>query len=294
MKLIIFFILFFTFLSASTISEYKAVNKSIVYKNKNYTILRSFKKDEKSYFLLVDEDTLKTKIVEKTEISEKETTFKNTRYKKLLNRYKTAPYKLQNFGVNEINSDNIYLTVDLCPSSKEGYEDVFFKSLSNKEKPTPITVFISGKWITKHQKEFLELIFLEKEKKVVITWGNHTFSHPYNPTAPVEKNFLLTPNINVLDEVLNLEKLLLSYDITPSILFRYPGLVSNEKISRWINSLGLIPIASNAWLAKDEKVKKGSVILVHGNKNEPLGIKKFYQLKESEKAKISSILSELN
>ena len=34
----------------------------------------------------------------------------------------------------------------------------------------------------------------------------------------------------------------------------------------------LIPLGANAWIAKNEPIQKGSIILIHGNKNEPQGI----------------------
>ena len=37
----------------------------------------------------------------------------------------------------------------------------------------------------------------------------------------------------------------------------------------------LIPIWSNTWLAKWEKIKSNSIILIHWNKNEPAWIKIF-------------------
>ena len=40
-----------------------------------------------------------------------------------------------------------------------------------------------------------------------------------------------------------------------------------------VNELSLIPLGSDAWLAKGEAPRKGSFILVHGNGNEPKGVK---------------------
>lgn len=40
-----------------------------------------------------------------------------------------------------------------------------------------------------------------------------------------------------------------------------------------LKSFGLIPLGSNCWLAKGEKVTNGAFILVHGNSNEPEEIK---------------------
>ncbi len=34
----------------------------------------------------------------------------------------------------------------------------------------------------------------------------------------------------------------------------------------------LIPLGADAWIAKNEAVKEGSIVLIHGNKNEPEGI----------------------
>ncbi|KJV78934.1 hypothetical protein RMAECT_0691 [Rickettsia rhipicephali str. Ect] len=36
--------------------------------------------------------------------------------------------------------------------------------------------------------------------------------------------------------------------------------------------MGFIPLGSNVWLAKGEKVQNGSFILVHGNSNKKAGI----------------------
>jgi hypothetical protein len=39
-----------------------------------------------------------------------------------------------------------------------------------------------------------------------------------------------------------------------------------------LHDLSLIPVSANAWLAKNQKEADGSIILVHGNSNEPKGI----------------------
>jgi len=39
-----------------------------------------------------------------------------------------------------------------------------------------------------------------------------------------------------------------------------------------LQQLSLIPIGSDAWLAKGEQPRPGSFVLVHGNGNEPAGI----------------------
>jgi len=62
--------------------------------------------------------------------------------------------------------------------------------------------------------------------------------------------------------------------------------VSDDAIRKTtIYDYGLIPLGTNAWLAKGEKPENGSVILIHGNKNEPYGIKLMKQVLEKDSFK---------
>lgn len=110
---------------------------------------------------------------------------------------------------------------------------------------------------------------------MAITWINHSFSHPYYPDLPPENNFLALNPRYFEQEVLAIEKLLLEYGQTPSIFFRFPGLIANEELIKKLKNLGLISIGSNTWLAKNQQPHNGSLILIHGNSNEPIGVDKF-------------------
>ncbi len=79
--------------------------------------------------------------------------------------------------------------------------------------------------------------------------------------------------INLDTEILLTEQYLLEHDQTPSVFFRFPGLISNSMLLDQIKKYGLIPLGADAWLAKDEEVHPGSIVLVHGNGNEHSGIK---------------------
>jgi peptidoglycan/xylan/chitin deacetylase (PgdA/CDA1 family) len=136
-------------------------------------------------------------------------------------------------------------------------------------------------WAKHHKKEFLTLQKWQKEGKLDITWGNHTYTHPYKKNIPLKQNFVLIKGYNLLKDTLNMEKFYISHNITPSIFFRFPGLISNKHTINEIKMLGLITIGSNTWLAKGEKIKNNSIILIHGNKNEEKGVKIF--LKELKK-----------
>jgi hypothetical protein len=94
----------------------------------------------------------------------------------------------------------------------------------------------------------------------------------------LDKNFVLSKEEHLVKDILDLEITLIKNGVTPSIFFRFPGLVSNKKSIESVKSLSLITIGSNTWLAKKEPIKEGSIILVHGNKNEPLGVDIFLKL----------------
>ena len=218
--------------------------------------------------LVVNTKTLQTKIIPYT--SKKTQCDKNSKYFKLLN----YPAKFQNGGIT--SSKHITLTIDFCQSSKKGFDKQIFTSLIKKYKnPVPVTLFMTYLWIKHHNKEFLTLQKWQKEKKLNITWGNHTATHPYKKHLPLNQNFVLIKGYDLKKDTMNMEKFYISHNITPSIFFRFPGLISDKKTINTIKKLGLLTIGSNTWLAKGEKIKKDSIILIHGNKNEEKGVKIF-------------------
>jgi len=110
-----------------------------------------------------------------------------------------------------------------------------------------------------------------------ITWINHSYHHEVN-NLPLTENFLLAPGTNLDVEVLENEKLMLKNGLIPSVFFRFPGLVSNQSTVDKIEFYGLIPVGSDAWLAKGQMPNSGSIVLIHGNGNEEIGVKDFIQL----------------
>lgn len=105
---------------------------------------------------------------------------------------------------------------------------------------------------------------------------------------PLAENFLLAPGTNLEIEVLENEKLMLKNGLTPSVFFRFPGLVSDKSIVDKITAYGLIPIGSDAWLAKGQQPNAGSIVLIHGNGNEEIGVKDFIQLLKTKEADVKS------
>lgn len=202
-----------------------------------------------------------------------------TPYMKALKKYTTSfIHPLQNDGIMhaEYNTEARFLTADMCPSVRP-FEKDFFQALATNKK-IPIALSVSGLWMIGHPDEFQWLIEQEEANTLHITWINHSFSHLYYPDLALSSNFLLTNQTHFSDEILETEKLLLQYRQLPSVFFRFPGLVSDKELISGLRKFGLIPVGANAWLAKGQPAKPGSIILVHGNGNEPEGIKKVMPL----------------
>ena len=274
MKLL-FFIALIDILFANTISGYTPIQKCINYNSQPYIAIRSFDLNSKKVLLIVDANTLKTGVILKSSATFEQCPkeISHSRYFKLLNhaKYETK-HKLQNDGIVS-SGGGVVITTDLCPSHKKGFEDRLYLALIKRfKKPVPVTLFITKRWILKHKKAFNKLRSWQKEGKLDITWGNHTAKHIYHPKAKLGHNFVLSPEENLAQDTLNLEVELLKKGVVPSVFFRFPGLVSDKKAMDTVSNLGLIAIGSNTWIAKGEKIKQDSIILVHGNKNEPKGV----------------------
>ncbi len=273
----------------TTINDYQAIFTPGYDQQGHLKIaIRQYMQNHQAYFLVVDPYTLATQVIDRNALTVGSTSngkstgslpelVRSTPYVKALYRYTSPPYPLANAGLTAApNPENgKFLTIDMCPSKKP-FEEKFFKdlvALSTKNKqPVPIALSMSGLWIIRHQQEFDWLIQQAKANKLQITWINHSYTHSYNPKAPLNQNFMLTPGTNVDYEILETEKLLLAHNQVPSVFFRFPGLIADEKLILDLRKFSLIPVGSNAWLAKGEKSQAGSIILVHGNSNEHQGI----------------------
>jgi hypothetical protein len=250
--------------------------------------IRQFRKDKLPYLLLVNPFSLETSSVPEDSFSPLEDdSAAETPFVRALVRYSAPPWKLQNHGMVHADPSvqGVFLTVDMCPSSKP-FEKAFFEFLADLSgelgKGTPVAVAVSGNWLLNHREEFQWILGRIREGKIAVTWVNHSFSHPFYPGTPLDRNFLLTPGTDFDHEVLETERVLLENGETPSPFFRFPGLVADGTLVKKLRRMSLIPVGSDAWLAKGELPKGGSIILVHGNGNEPSGIRIVLQLLKGE------------
>lgn len=245
--------------------------------------IRRFQQNDTPRLLVVNPATLATATVAATEMDFgreiPSATLQETPYLKALVRHTAPPFLLQNDGARHADQpvDGLFLTVDMCPSVRP-FEKEFFSTVARlpqgKEGPVPVAVAMTGRWLERHPTELAWLKEQAATGRLAITWVNHSLTHPYDPTVPLERTFLLTPGTDLEREALATEVLLLENGIIPGPYFRFPGLVADGTLIRKLKELGLIPLGADAWLAKGETPQAGSFILVHGNGNEPPGIKK--------------------
>ncbi len=265
-------------MSASVVTNYTA-HTPFCYSDS--AVIRTFDLDGRRKQLVVNVNTLKTYIQDMVKTVGHPCG--TNRYTRLLREASAAPFPISNDGITYQDSGTA-LTIDLCPSSKKGFERRLYEKIIEKmQNPVPVTLFITGKWIKKHKKSFKQFKKWQQEGKLAITWGNHTYSHPYRKGMQNQENFALTHGYDLRSDTLKLEKYLIELGITPSVFFRFPGLVSDKKSIETITDLGLITIGADAWLAIGQKIKPGSIILLHGNLNEPRGVKMFLDLLEKGK-----------
>lgn len=283
--------------SYAHIVDYKVNFATVSYKGKEYVGIRSFQNQGQDYVLSVDPSTLETYVLKSTVCKivavnsiDKIAYFDSSPYAKSFKRVRNNEQVLQDAGIDYPFSKErgINLTIDLCPSHKPLDRIVFeslFLAFKDVENSLPVAISLSGKWILNHESDMQWLINLRNKGFLTITWINHTYHHKVNKD-PLNHNFLLAAGTDVNYEVIANEKLMLSKGIVPSVFFRFPGLVSNNKIIEQVLGFGLIPVGSDAWLAKGQHVKDGSIVLIHANGNEEIGVQDFIQLLKSEQNNI--------
>ena len=172
------------------------------------------------------------------------------------------------------------LTIDMCQSKKVWDEALFAWAVGLAERlhrPVPIGVAMTGGWARAHPAELDRLVSWVASDKLAITWINHSSTHPLNclDSACRRAEFLTAQSVDFDAEVLGLEQALVARGLAPSVLFRFPGLVHDPARLGQLARLSLLPLDANAWIAKGQPLGPRTVVLVHGNGNEPPGIRGF-------------------
>jgi hypothetical protein len=181
---------------------------------------------------------------------------------------------LQNAGLTHGGGQGDFVTGDLCPSRKP-LDRAFFTRLESAEPHVPVALSISGLWLIHHFDDFRWLVDRRNSGALDILWTNHTYHHPYRRKLPDDANFLLTKGVDPQEEILDTERLLIANGETPSLFFRFPGLVSSDPLMQAVGQFHLVTLGADAWLALGQKPGRGSIVLVHPNGNEPTGLALF-------------------
>ena len=264
------------------ITDYKVYYGWATHFPQDWMILRSFQNDGKDYYLLVNPQTLETKIdepsfykVKPMTFSEARMFFKNAPYIRAISKAEKQSVHIQDAGIEEgmPKETGISLTADLCPSHRPLDRRIFteiVKEFQQVESPAPVALSITGIWMLQHPQDLEWLKQMQANRDIYITWINHSYNHRVSPKLPLKENFLLEPGTDINYEVLETEKAMLKN-----------GLVSDQQLVFKITDFGLIPIGSDAWLAKGQKPQAGSIVLIHGNGNEPVGVDDFIKLLRS-------------
>lgn len=283
----------------STITRYKAIDGyAVSLKGDTTIILRSFGENREGKLLVLNPYSLRTSVVSqsgekitKVKRSRLSEQFANTPYFKTLKVAEYTSEKVQNAGVRRFQrrTGGVDLTIDLCPSMLPLDREFFIemiKSLSVVQKPVPMAISVTGTWMKGHSSDFAWLLERVKAGEIDITWINHSYSHHVDKDLPLTENFLLEKGTDIEKEILRTEITMLERGVIPSPFFRFPGLVSDKEVFDKVLSFGLIPIGTDSWIAKKQYPRLGSIVLVHANGNEPLGLKRFQKLLDTQRDSI--------
>ena len=248
--------------------------------------IRAYRQGGVEYRLTVDPHSLQTRLEKAADLQcdatagSAEALLSGTPYQHALDVERENEQLVQDAGlVRSLNPvKGYFLTADLCPSSRKGFNDELFETLEQASRvhgnaPLPVALSVTGGWMRMHPQALAWFRDEAAAGRLQITWVNHTLSHPYDTQLDLNHNFMREAGIDPLNEILGLEQLLVGQGIAPSVFFRFPGLVSSPELIETLERLHLVAVGSDAWLAKGQQPKAGSVILIHGNLNEPVGVK---------------------
>ena len=217
-----------------TITDYKVYYGWAHHYPQDWIILREFKNNNKAYYLLVNPQTLVTKIdvpgfyeVKPMTFDAVRKLFSNSPYVKALDKAEKQDVNIQDAGIENglPKETGISLTADLCPSHRPLDRRIFTDIISEfgkVEHPVPIALSITGIWMRQHQQDLTWLKGLQREGYIYITWINHSFNHRVSATLPLKHNFLLEAGTDIYYEVTETEKAMLKNGLLPSAFFQVP------------------------------------------------------------------------
>ncbi len=260
-----------TMLDTTHLHDYRAITLDTLYDGTPHKAIRQWQEHNSTRHLIVDTATLTTRIVDSLTPLD---TPPPSRLSELQKALLAAPHPLHNAGLTRTHDKSVILTVDMCPSRKPSYEKALFDYAQTHH--IPLAIAITARWVAQHPDAFRQIL----DAHLSITWVNHTATHYYDPHEHnLSRNFLLHEPSSLETEIFETEKMLIAHGQIPSVFFRFPGLVSSPTlVRRLIEEFTLLPVGTSNWLAISGKpIETGDIVLVHGNGNEPSGIRRFLE-----------------
>jgi hypothetical protein len=144
-----------------------------------------------------------------------------------------------NAGLSHSIKDGSFITGDLCPSRKPLDRDLLdvLKTIGSR---TPVALAISG--LTAPISNGCA------SRRAPAPWRSPGSTiptiTPMSRAAPLANNFLLTPGFDIQSEILDTERLLIANGETPSIFFRFPGLVSDAALMQAVRRDHLVVLGA--------------------------------------------------
>jgi len=227
-------------------------------------VLRTFTLREERFVLGVEPESLVTRVLraeglelDRLSWEEMREETRDTPYGNAMTDSEQSASAEQDAGIVHAQAPGhgVVLTIDLCPSARPLDRRLFTRlilDLAPAEKPVPVGIAITGRWMIDHPQDLAWLRQREREGEIAVTWINHSFNHRYDKRLPLSRNFLLEPGTDPDLEVLATEKAMIDQGLLPSVFFRFPGLVSDPQLVDRVVRHGLIPVGSDAWLAKNQ------------------------------------------
>jgi hypothetical protein len=273
--------------SGARVHDYAAIFESCVRDGETRLATRRMKVDGEALLLTVDPQTLHTTLERAACWRCAATSDAEQAETRLMQAVRPPadpdrPPALVNAGMIHGKGAGSFVTGDLCPTRKP-LDRAFIEEIAAQGPGTPLTLAVSGAWIAHHQADFDWLQEKRRSGAIDITWADHSYSHPYVPGLKDAQNYLLRPGVDLDREIFETEKILIAHGETPSVFFRFPGLVSDRALLDGLSEKHLVALGADAWLALGPSPRAGSIVLVHPNGNEPGGIAIFSRLLKSGK-----------